>query len=335
MQMPLILHAQPPNGTALCGDSSVACSNRGRRSFGDSLRAHGIDLSESSLIAALQNNDPEVRSLAVAKLLEDHDLQSVSSIEKVLSAETNSNAKVEIAGALASFGDPLGAKYLVAMCTDPSLPTLAMSAAVHGLALAHYSHPQFTSPAVCADTVLDLFDNRPDSKVDMVELFAAMYHEVSQSQADRMFADAQSLLQSDSLSSRIVGSDILASLGFTAALDLLHTAMESATDPVERLSYYSDYLTLLPAAIKTMPKDQADSKIAEVEGLLQDNDPNLRTDAARALAQIASTSSLEALRVAILRETIPDVREDMQILLDAQTKLQQQGVPDTASNPQP
>jgi hypothetical protein len=61
-----------------------------------------------------------------------------------------------------------------------------------------------------------------------------MYHEVSQSQADRMVADAQSLLQSDNASSRMAGSDVLASLGSTASIDLIRSTMERETEPAIR-----------------------------------------------------------------------------------------------------
>ncbi|MGA2437576.1 MAG: HEAT repeat domain-containing protein [Acidobacteriaceae bacterium] len=233
------LPAQTPEGTDTYSDSIKACSRLDKsldraKSYTDFLRAHGVEISEPSLIAALQNDIPEIRMNAVVKLLADCDLHSIPAIEKALSTEEDNTTRANIAGALASFGDPVGAKYLAAACTDPSLPTLAMSAAVHGLALAHYSHPQFTSPAVCADTVLNLFDSRPDSKIDMIELFAAMYHEVSQSQADRMVADAQSLLQSDNASSRMAGSDVLASLGSTASIDLIRSTMERETEPAIR-----------------------------------------------------------------------------------------------------
>jgi HEAT repeat protein len=250
IQMPRMLSAQTPEG-ADYSDSIRSCNafkakslDRGKSST-DFLRAHGIEISEPSLIVALQSDVLEVRDNAGAKLLADCDLQSIPAIEKAMSTETNEDLRAGIAAGLANFGDPLGAKYLVAMCTDPSLPTLAIRTAVYGLALAHYSHPQFTSPAVCADTVLNLFDNRPDSKIDIIELFAAMYHEASQNQAGRMVVDAQSLLQSDNAWSRMAGSDVLASLGSTASIDLIRSTMEREIDPSIRSSLQESLDTLI------------------------------------------------------------------------------------------
>ena len=179
------------------------------------------------------------------KLLADCDLQSIPAIEKALTTETDNNTRAGLAGTLASFGDPLGAKYLVAMCTDASLPINVIEGAVQGLTMAHYSHPQFTSPAICADTILNLFDSRPDSKVDIIYLFQKMWPDVTQSQADSMVADAQSLLQRDSPSSRMAGSDVLAELKSVASIELIRNAMERETEPTIRESLQRNLDTLL------------------------------------------------------------------------------------------
>jgi HEAT repeat protein len=338
-QTPLILSAQTTEGADDYSASIAGCNafkakslDRGKSST-DFLRAHGIEISEPSLIAALQSALPEVRFSAVTQLLADCDLQSIPVIEKTLYTERDEQIRAGTAGGLASFGDPVGAKYLAAACTDNSLSTLAMSAAVEGLQQGHYLHPQFPSPSVCADTVLNLFDSRPDSKVDMVELFLAMSPDVSPTQADRMVADAQSLLQSDDASHRMAGSEVLAELNSTASIELIHKAMERATDSSERSFHYSEYCSLLPAAIKAMPQDQAASRIAEVEGLLQDKDPSVRWDSARALAKIGSLSSIEALRAAIQRETDPSTIEELQSYLDKLTNPQQQSAPAASANP--
>jgi len=251
LQVPQILSSQTPEEANTYADSIRMCSrfretstDRAKPSS-DFLRARGIEISEPSLIAALQSDSPEVRTNAAGKLLGDCDIQSIPAIEKAMSAETDASMRADLATGLASFGDPVGAKYLVAMCTDPSLPTLAMSAAVHGLALAHYAHPQFPPAAVCADTVLNLFDSRPSSKVDMIELFVAMRPDVSQSQVDRMVADAQSLLPSDIPSDRMAGSEVLAQLNSTASIEAIRNAILREANPTVRASLQGDLDTLL------------------------------------------------------------------------------------------
>jgi len=55
--------------------------------FSVALCEHGIDTSEPSLIAALKNSDPEVRSLAAAELAEKHDDLVKPAIENSLSRD--------------------------------------------------------------------------------------------------------------------------------------------------------------------------------------------------------------------------------------------------------
>jgi hypothetical protein len=52
---------------------------------------------------------------------------------------------------------------------------------------------------------------------------------------------AQSLLQSDDASHRMAGSEVLAELNSTASIELIHKAMERATDSSERSFHYSEY----------------------------------------------------------------------------------------------
>ena len=78
----------------------------------DALRAHGVETSQPSLIAALQNSDPEVRSLAAFKLTGDHVVEAIPAIETALSSETNLQIRLGIAQGLADYGDAVGVKHL-------------------------------------------------------------------------------------------------------------------------------------------------------------------------------------------------------------------------------
>ncbi|MGA7860160.1 MAG: hypothetical protein WCA11_19645, partial [Terracidiphilus sp.] len=60
------------------------------RPLAEALRSHGVtDLSEKSLLAALKNSDPAVRSLAANKLAEDGYADAGPSIEAALTDEKN------------------------------------------------------------------------------------------------------------------------------------------------------------------------------------------------------------------------------------------------------
>ncbi|RZU43082.1 hypothetical protein BDD14_4702 [Edaphobacter modestus] len=78
--------------------------------FSVTLCEPGVDASEPSLIAALKNSNPEVRSLAAAELAEKHEDLAKPAIENALSAETNTRARIDIAASLVSMSDPVGAK---------------------------------------------------------------------------------------------------------------------------------------------------------------------------------------------------------------------------------
>src|SRR5450631_1401775 len=82
------------------------------KSVRESLRDHGIEVSQPSLIAALKEGDPKVRVLAALELAEIGDSDAIQFIEQALSIEKNSSARIGIASALVSLHDPKGVENL-------------------------------------------------------------------------------------------------------------------------------------------------------------------------------------------------------------------------------
>jgi hypothetical protein len=199
----------------------------GLMSLAADLCEHGIDVSEPSLIAALKNTDPEVRSLAAAELAEKHNDLAKPDIENALSAETNTRARIYIAASLMSMRDPIGAKVLDGMCTDASLPIEDTVTVVQQIAMAN--HPT----GICADVVLDAVEhaNQDYERMDLLTIFPLINKNVPKEKAARMVADAQNLLGSQDVSTRMRASQALAELGSIASIDSIRTAIINEPNP--------------------------------------------------------------------------------------------------------
>jgi hypothetical protein len=195
--------------------------------FSVALCEHGIDTSESSLIAALKNSDPEVRSLAAAELAEKHDDLAKPAIENALSAETNTRTRIDIAASLVSMGDPVGAEILNRMCTDASLPVEDTVTVVQQIAMANHS------TGICADVALDAIEHASQDyqRWDLITVFPSIYKDVPKEKAGRMVTDAQNLLESQDVTTRIRASQALAEMGSTASIDLIRSAIINEPDP--------------------------------------------------------------------------------------------------------
>lgn len=200
--------------------------------FSVALCEHGIDTSEPSLIAALKNSDPEVRSLAALELAEkqltekQYDLVKPA-IENALSAETNIRARISIAASLMSMDDPVGVKVLNGMCMDESLPVEDTVTVVQQLAVPDHS------AAICADVVLDAIEHASEDyqRSDLITVFPSIYKNVPKEKANRMVTDAQNLLESQDVTTRIRASQALAEMGSTASIVLIRTAIINERNP--------------------------------------------------------------------------------------------------------
>ena len=221
--------------------------------FSVSLCEHGIDTSEPSLIAALKNSDPEVRSLAAAELAEKQlnekqDDLAKPAIENALSAETNTRARITIAASLMSMGDPVGVKILNGMCTDASLPVEDTVIVVQQIAIADHS------TGICADVVLDAIEHaRPDYQMDLITVFPSIYKDVPKEKADRMVTDAQNLLESQDVTTRMRASQALAEMGSTTSIGRIRTVIINERDPVIRAWHQSNLDKLLKLQQQDVP----------------------------------------------------------------------------------
>jgi HEAT repeat protein len=220
--------------------------NSGPVPFSVYLTAHGVDTSEPSLVAALSNSDPIVRSFAALQLMSDRDFQAMPSIEKALSTETDNQARIGMASALAGAGDRVGAATLEAVCMDPSLPVEVTASAVRQLASAEHSHPTLISMAGCAGVVLAALENVSEEykRWELLQILPSVAHDAPSDKANRMVTEAQSLLGSKDPTTRMNASRALAEMGSTASTDLIRNAMQRETDPSIRAWHQHDLDTL-------------------------------------------------------------------------------------------
>jgi hypothetical protein len=222
--------------------------------FSVALCEHGIDTSGPSLIAALKNSDPEVRSLAAAELAEKQlaekqDDLAKPAIENALSAETNTRARIDIAASLMNIGDPVGAKILNGMCTDASLPVEDTVTVVQQIAMAN--HPT----GICADVVLDAVEHASQDyeRMDLITIFPLIYKNVSKEKAGRMVTDAQNLLESQDVTTRMRASQALAEMGSIASIDLIRTAIINEPNPDIRAWHQPNLDKLLKLQQQNVP----------------------------------------------------------------------------------
>ena len=213
-------------------DANHPCGNTRFTSFAEALRERGIDTSQSSLITALSNNDPEVRALAAYQLAENRDLFAFPAIENALSTEKNTHARIGIASALASAGDRVGARDMEAMCTHASVSVDDTVRVVQQLATAQRSHPNIASTGKCADVVLAALESVSESyqKRELVSILPSMVHNVPKDKVDRMVTGAQNLLGDKESATRMSASQALAEMGSTASIDVLRKVIQNEPD---------------------------------------------------------------------------------------------------------
>jgi HEAT repeat protein len=93
------------------------------KTFGELLREHNVELTESALLEALKSSNADVRYLSAMKLAEDKNVGAAAAIKVALAAETLPRDRANFALALGLLGDPSGRAELHKMCVDESFPS--------------------------------------------------------------------------------------------------------------------------------------------------------------------------------------------------------------------
>jgi HEAT repeat protein len=196
-------------------------------STADSLRALGIDLSESSLIAALRNGNPEIRSLAALQLAGDHDFDAILPIEDALSIEANTRSRIGMAQALWSLHDPKGVASLQELCSTVALPIDDLVEVVQSL------NNLNESSGTCAAPIFEYLDSHNDSESRLRVLPAVpdLYRWVPRDQTERIVRELRNMLVDSDGAVRMQASDGIVQIGLRSAGDALRAAIAQEQNP--------------------------------------------------------------------------------------------------------
>jgi len=191
--------------------------------FADSLTQHHITLAEPALIAALQDPDGEVRSLAAAELAAMDDHPALPAISRALDNERDPQVVVNLAGAATWLGSRHGLDQLEAVCQNTNMPSLVR------LDSARYvSHREL---ATCYPAIEQIEKTEQDANVRVLAIqSAALYR----GQEDKAGALAVSALADLDPAVRIAAADALRSLHAAGATGPLRNALQVEGDDTAR-----------------------------------------------------------------------------------------------------
>lgn len=203
------------------------------------------DLSEESLIAALSNRDPSVRSLAAMKLAEDHHEDAAPAIESALSREHDINVQIGFSQALWGLHDDYGIAHLRTMCKDSSLSFTVLISVVDALRL-------IRSPAgMCANTFFAAMSRSSEpSEIAMGETrLSVIYCDSTPDQARRILTTLRQYLADGKLEAqiRLEASQALADIGTPECAEAIRTAISKEQNP--------DYRTFFEATLKALERN--------------------------------------------------------------------------------
>ena len=186
------------------------------------LRQHNIPLTKDALLAALRNDDPEVRGLAAGQLADERAYDVIPAIAAALEAERGRVARVNIASALIELGDERGTHALQQDCEDTSLN---MQDRLQSASQLHIFHDES-----CWKTVVEAAQSR-DSLVRFSALTMIPYFKTPPELSRAFLLNG---LRDQDLSVRMAASSGLINLGDVAAIPALEAAIAAETNPMLR-----------------------------------------------------------------------------------------------------
>jgi HEAT repeat protein len=206
--------------------------------FADGLARHHIELTETALIAALQNPDGEVRSLAAAQLAASDDRQALKAILDALEVENDIQVQVNLAGAATWLGSQRALDRLQRLCQNLNVPATARLDAAR-----YVSNKELST---CYPVVEQIEQTDPDASIRVLAIEAAMTY---RGQSDEAQALAVSALSDSNPIVRIAAVEALRFLHATGAIVELHHALEIDGDETVR-EYLREAIRILSAPDK-------------------------------------------------------------------------------------
>jgi HEAT repeat protein len=191
--------------------------------FADGLARHHIALTETALVAALEDPDGEVRSLAAAELAAMDAHPALPAISRAIDNERDPQVLVNLAGAATWLGSRHGLDQLQLVCQNINMPALVRLDAAR-----YVSHREL---GTCFPAVEQIERTEQDASLRVLAIqSAALYR----GQGDRAQALAVSALADLDPGVRIAAADALRSLHATAATGALNRALQVEGDDTAR-----------------------------------------------------------------------------------------------------
>jgi hypothetical protein len=191
--------------------------------FADALARHHIEPTEKALIAALEDPDGDVRSLAAAQLAAMDDHPALPAISRALDNERDPQVIVNLAGAATWLGSRHGLDQLELLCQNINMPATARLDAAR-----YVSNREL---ATCFPAIEQIEGSDPDPAVRVLAIQAAADYRGEEGKAAALAASA---LADFEPTVRIAAADALRFLRATSATRALNHALEVEGDDTVR-----------------------------------------------------------------------------------------------------
>lgn len=218
----------------LAWNQSVPASNGALPTVDDLLKRHNIQLTQSALIDALTNADPEVRYLAAQKLAEDKAVDTIPLITRALTSEKVPWTRTNIAFALAQLGDVTGFDTLVGNCRSREAGAgVRVQSAEYMIRLRRQSE-------ACLSAALDVLQNGTNGYRLQAAALLPQFPNLSEQDSERVFAALVGALHASYPLVRAQAGRALADTGDARAVAELSEAATAEQEPAIRLQMQED-----------------------------------------------------------------------------------------------
>jgi HEAT repeat protein len=208
------------------------CSNLTTASqcVAENFALHHIPLTKDGLILALHGEDISLRMLAVYEVAEEGIKEAIPDLHAVFEAETDPNARICVADALAKLGDQRGIQTLEAYCDDKTAP---LDARLNAAARLLNYQPKSCSKALLEGLQDDVYRGQALSMIPR-------FKELSPNESAHARAILLKSLSGGDSGVRLTAAGVIAEIGDVSNAPALEAAIAKEADPQLRraMEYY-------------------------------------------------------------------------------------------------
>ncbi len=201
------------------------------------LGRHHIANTKRALIAALRNDDAEVRQAASGALANGWPKDAIAPIKEAMLREIVAGNREAMAFDLARLGDATGRDTLTRLCHSTADPEYVRMAAAMNMS--------FLKDDSCVDVVLDVFrldsdPDDPDSKSQALSLVPGFIGRLGGEESRRVLELVAKALDDPDPGVRMTASNTLGLLGDVSAIPALQAALTREKNEGCRLQMFTD-----------------------------------------------------------------------------------------------